>query len=211
MSRIEDLRASIEHRIDALEHQATALESQLMQTKEEAIQRLEQGKQQLRDVVTALQTEFRTSKAVVDVAKAELQARLDHLRVQLALGKAEADDTLEQQREKIFKALSEFEFVADQKLAETAFESGRWWEALVGRASRLEAEFEALTHRLLIESGQQRHMVEEKKQELLQRIRTYQDDLRRKRQMVRARADTFEVDLREGLVQIKTAFQRLFD
>lgn len=211
MSRIEDLRASIEHRIDALEHQATALESQLMQTKEEAIQRLEQGKQQLRDVVTALQTEFRTSKAVVDVAKAELQARLDHLRVQLALGKAEADNTLEQQREKIFKALSEFEFVADQKLAETAFESGRWWEALVGRASRLEAEFEALTHRLLIESGQQRHMVEEKKQELLQRIRTYQDDLRRKRQMVRARADTFEVDLREGLVQIKTAFQRLFD
>jgi len=211
MSRIEDLRASIEHRIDALEHQATALESQLMQTKEEAIQRLEQGKQQLRDVVTALQTELRTSKAVVDVAKAELQARLDHLRVQLALGKAEADDTLEQQREKIFKALSEFEFVADQKLAETAFESGRWWEALVGRASRLEAEFEALTHRLLIESGQQRHMVEEKKQELLQRIRTYQDDLRRKRQMVRARADTFEVDLREGLVQIKTAFQRLFD
>lgn len=137
MSRIEDLRASIEHRIDALEHQATALESQLMQTKEEAIQRLEQGKQQLRDVVTALQTELRTSKAVVDVAKAELQARLDHLRVQLALGKAEADDTLEQQREKIFKALSEFEFVADQKLAETAFESGRWWEALVGRASRL--------------------------------------------------------------------------
>jgi hypothetical protein len=211
MSRIEDLRASIEHRIDALEHQATALESQLMQTKEEAIQRLEQGKQQLRDVVTALQTELRTSKAVVDVAKAELQARLDHLRVQLALGKAEAHETLEQPREKIFKALSEFESVADQKLAETAFESGRLWESLVGRASRLEAEFEALTHRLLIESGQQRHMVEEKKQELLQRIWAYQDDLRRKRQMVRARADTFEIDLREGLVQIKTAFQRLFD
>ena len=211
MSRIKDLRASIEHRIDALEHQATALESQLMQTKEEAVQRLEQGKQRLRDVVTALQTELRTSKAVVDVAKAELQARLDHLRVQLALGKAEAHETLEQQREKIFKALSEFESAADQKLAETAFESGRLWESLVGRASRLEAEFEALTHRLLMESGQQRHMVEEKKQELLQRIRTYQDDLKRKRQMVRARADTFEIDLREGLALIKTAFQRLFD
>jgi len=28
--------------------------------------------------------------------------------------------------------------------------------------------------------------------------------------MVRARADTFEIDLRDGLEQIKTAFRRLF-
>jgi hypothetical protein len=54
-------------------------------------------------------------------------------------------------------------------------------------------------------------VVEAKKQELLQKLQAYKDDLRVKRQMVRAKADTFESDLREGMEQIKAAFRRLFE
>lgn len=211
MSQIKELRASIEKKIDALEHQALALEAQLTQTKDQAVQRLEQGKQQLRDVVTLVQADIRKSKDVADHVKADLQTKLDHLQVQLALGKADARDTFEEQRAKIFKALTEFESIADQKLTGVTVESGRLWEDLVGRASTLEAEFEALRHRFMAESAQQLTMAEAKKEELLQRLRVYRDDLKVKRQMVRARADTFEIDLREGLEQIKTAFRRLFE
>ena len=210
MSRIKALRASIENKIDALEQQAQALEAQLTQSKEQAIQRLEQGKQQLGDVVTSVQADLRRSKDVADHIRAEVQAKLDHLQVQLALGKADARDASDEQREKIFKALNEFETIVDQKLTGMAFDSGRLWEQLVERSNRLEAEFEVLTHRLSVESRQQLTVVEATKQELLQKLRAYRDDLRVKRQMVRARADTFEIDLRDGLEQIKTAFRRLF-
>nr|MBP8202145.1 hypothetical protein [Nitrospira sp.] len=90
MSRIKALRASIESTIDALERQAQALEAQLTQSKEQTIQRLEQGKQQLGDVVTSVQADLRRSKDVADHIRAEVQAKLDHLQVQLALGKADA-------------------------------------------------------------------------------------------------------------------------
>ncbi len=211
MSKIKELRASIERKIDALEHQALALEAQLTQSKDQAIQRLEQGKQQLRDVVTAVQADLRASKDLADDVKAEAQTKLDHLQVQLALGKAEARDAFEEQREKITKALTEFESLADQKLTGVVLKSGRVWEDLVGRAGALEAEFEALRHGFMAESRQQLTRVEVTKQELLQKLRAYREDLNAKRQTIRARADTFEIDLREGLAQIKTAFRRLFD
>ena len=210
MSRIKELRASIEKKMDALEQQALALEAQLTQGKDQAIQRLEEGKQQLRDVVASVQADLKRSTGVADHVRTEVQAKLEHLQVQLALGNADARDVYEEQRAKIFKALSEFETMADQKLTGAAFDSGRLWEELVGRSNRLEAEFEALTHRLSVESRQQLTIVEATKQELLQKLRAYRDDLRVKRQMVRARADTFDIDLRDGLEQIKTAFRRLF-
>ena len=211
MSRIKALRASIESKLDALEQQALALEAQLTQGKDQAVQRLEQGKQQLREVVTSVQADLRESKELAEHVKADVQATLDHLLVQLALGKADARDAFEEQRKQIFKALNEFETIADQKLTGMAFDSGRLWDELVKRSNNLEAEFNALTYLFWAEGKQQLTMVEATKEELLQKLRAYRDDLRVKRQMVRAKADTFELDLRGGLAQIQTAFRRLFD
>ena len=42
MSRIKELRASLDKKLDSLEHQALALEAQLTQTKEQTLHRLEQ-------------------------------------------------------------------------------------------------------------------------------------------------------------------------
>src|SRR5574341_2502519 len=144
MSRIKELRASLDKKLDSMEHPALALAAQLTQTKEQTLHRLEQRKQQLRDVLTQVQAEVQKSKEIAEQAKGEVRAKLEQLQVQLALGKADARDTFEEQRTKILKALSEFEAVADQKLKGAAFESGRIWEDLVGRASTLEAELEAL-------------------------------------------------------------------
>lgn len=211
MSGIETVRASVEKKLEALEHQAEALEAQLTQTREQVVDRLEEGKRQLRDLVGSVRQELSDSPAVVDRVKAELQTALDHLEVQLALGKAEARDALDAQREKIAQALRRFESSADRTLTDAAFTSGRLWDDLVERASRLEAEFDAARHGWLDERGAQRQMVEAVQAELLRRLRAYRDDLRVKRQMVRARVDTFEIDLREGLAEIKTAFRRLFE
>lgn len=211
MSRIKELRTSLDKKLDALEHQALALEAQLTQTKEQVLLRLEQRKEQLRDVLKVIQTELQKSKEVAGQAKAEVQAKLDHLQVQLALGKADARDKFEEQRTNILKALTEFEAIADQKLKGAAFETGKVWEDLVGRTSTLEAEFEALKERLGREKAKQGTLLDSKKQELLAKLEAFKEQLKAKRRIVQAKSDSFEKDLRDGLDQIKTAFRRLFE
>jgi len=210
MSRIKELRASFDKKLDALEHQALALEAQLTQTKDQAMQRLEQRKQQLRDLLRQVQADVQKSKEMAEQSKTEVQGRLDHLQVQLALGKADARDTFEEQRTKILKALNEFESVADQKLKGAGFESGKIWEDLVGRTSSLEAEFEALKGRFEHEKAKQQGVLESKKQELLTELVLFKDQLKAKRGVVQAKADVFETDMRQGLDQIKAGFKRLF-
>lgn len=211
MSRIKELRASLDKKLDSLEHQALALEAQLTQTKEQALQRLEQRKQHLKDVLKQVQAEVQKSKKIAEQVKTEVQAKLEQLQVQLALGKADARDTFEEQRTKILKALSEFESIADEKLHAVGFESGKVWEDLVGRASTLEAEFEALKGRFESEKAKQQVALESKKQELLAKLQAYKNQLNEKRRMIQTKADTFEADLRKGLDQIKSGFKRLFE
>lgn len=211
MSRIKELRASLDKTLDALEHRALALEAQLTQTKGEAVQRLEQRKQQLQDVLKQVQTEVQKSKDLAEQAKAEVRTKLDHLQVQLALGKADARDTFEEQRTKILKALSEFEAIADQKLKGAAFESGRVWEDLVGRASGLEAEFEALKSRFEFEKADHQATLDKKKQELLAKLHAFRHDLKAKREGAQSKGKAFVHDLRKGLDQIQTAFRKLFE
>jgi hypothetical protein len=211
MSRIKELRSSIEKKLDFLEDQALALEAQLTQTKEQALQRLEQRKQLLREVLKQVQADVQKSKEVAAQAKTEVQAKLEQLQVQLALGKADARDKFEEQRTKTLKVLNEFESVADQKLKGAVFESAKVWEDLVGRASALEAEFEALKGRFEIEKAKQQVMLESKKQELLDKLQTYKDQIKAKRLVVQAKADTLESELREGLNYIKAGFKKLFE
>ena len=211
MSRIKELRASFDKKLDTLEHQALALEAQLTQTQEQALQRLEQRKQQLRDLLKQVQADVQKSKDMAEQAKSDVQAKLEHLQVQLALGKADARDTFEEQRAKILKALNEFESVAEQKLKGAAFESGRVWEDLVGRTSTLEAEFEALKGRFESQKAKQQATLQSKKQDLLTELVLFKDQLKAKRLVVQAKADVLETDLREGLDQIKAGFRRLFE
>ncbi|MBI4002232.1 MAG: hypothetical protein HY348_10655, partial [Nitrospira defluvii] len=70
MSRIKELRASIDKKLDAFEHQAFALEAQLTQTKDQVLQRLEERKQQLWDVLKQVGGEVQKSKEVAQQAKA---------------------------------------------------------------------------------------------------------------------------------------------
>ena len=211
MLRIKELRASLDKKLDALEHQALALEAQLTQTPQQILQRLEERKQQLRDLLKQVQIDVQKSKEMAEQTKTEVQAKLEHLQVQLALGKADARDTFEEQRTKILKALNEFESVADQKLKGAVFESGRVWEDLVGRASKLEAEFEALKDRFESEKAKQQVRLEWKKEELLAKLVTFKDQLNEKRVVVQAKADVLETDLRQGLDQIKAGVRKFLE
>ena len=211
MSRIKEFRASIGKKLDALEHQALAIEAHLIQTKDQAMQRLEQRKEQLRELLDHVKADVQTSKEMAEQAKTEVQAKLEHLQVQLALGKADAYDTFVEQRAKTFKALSEFESIAEEKLKGATFESGKVWEEIVDRTSTLEAEYEVLKDRFESEKDKQEVVLESKKEELLTKLVLFKDQIKAKRAVVQAKADVLETDLREGLDQIKAGVKRLFE
>ncbi len=211
MSRIKEFRASLDKKLDALEHLALALEAHLIQTKDQAMQRLEQRKEHLRELLKQVQADVQKSKEMAEHAKIEVQAKLEHLQVQLALGKAEARDTFEEQRAKTLKALSEFESIAEEKLKGATFESGKVWEDLVDRTSTLEAEYEVLKDRFESEKAKQEVVLESKKEELLAKLVLFKDQVKAKRVVVQAKADVLETDLREGLDQIKAGVKRLFE
>jgi DNA repair exonuclease SbcCD ATPase subunit len=211
MSRIKEFRASLDKKLDALEHQALALEAQLTQTKDQAMQRLEQRKQQLRELLKQVQADVQKSKEMAEQAKTEVQAKLEHLQVQLALGKADARDAFEEQRVRTLKALNEFESIAEQKLKGAAFDSGKVWEDFVDRTSILEAEYEVLKDRFENEKTKQQGALESKKEELLAKLVTYKDQLKAKRVKVQSKADVLETDLRQGLDQIRAGVKKFFE
>jgi len=211
MSRIKEFRASLDKKLDALEHQALALEAHLIQTKDQAMQRLEQRKEHLRELLKQVQADVQKSKEMAEQAKIEVQAKLEHLLVQLALGKAEARDAFEEQRAKTLKALSDFESIAEEKLKGATFESGKVWEELVDRTSTLEAEYEVLKDRFESEKAKQEVVLESKKEELLAKLVLFKDQVKAKRVVVQAKADVLETDLRQGLEHIKAGVRRLFE
>ena len=211
MSRIKELRASLDQNLDVLECQALALEAQLTQTKDQALQRLEQCKQQLRDVLAKVLAEVQKSTEVAAYTRSEVQGKIQQLHVQLAGGKAEAGRAFEEQRAKILRALSQLETTADEKLTGAAYESGRVWEDLVVLASSLEAEFEALRGRFEIEKAEPHATLDEKKQEVLVMLQAFQRDLKAKRQGAQANGEVVARDLRQGLDQAQTAFRKLFE
>jgi len=210
MSLIREIKESLSKKLEALEHQALAFEAQVTQTKDQLVERLEQHKQQLREVLKQIQAEVQKSKEIADQAKIEVQAKLDQLQLQLALGKAEARDAVEDQRTKILRALATLESTVEKNLTRAGFEGGKIWEDLVSRASALEAEYEAFKTRFELEKERRQIKLEDRTQELLDQLQAFKDDLKAKRQMTQAKYDTFETDLRKGLEQIKTAFRRLF-
>ena len=79
------------------------------------------------------------------------------------------------------------------------------------RTSTLEAEFEVLKDRFENEKAKQQVTLESKKEELLAKLVLYKDQLKAKREVVQAKADVLETDLRQGLDQIKAGVRKFFE
>ena len=92
----------------------TAIEAQLQLSKEQAIEELEVRKKRLNETLEGFKSEVVKAKGLADEKKTEIQAMFDELQVQLALGKAEARDSFEAQREKIQHSIATLEATVDR-------------------------------------------------------------------------------------------------
>ena len=114
---IQQIGKSIDAKLDALQAQVEALDAQLASTGREAQQRIDRQKQALRDALDHLKKEFQRQRGVAAETRKKLATAIDELKVQIALGKADAIDTLDAQRKKLSESIAKFETEADSDLA----------------------------------------------------------------------------------------------
>ena len=116
MSRINTIRTSIGNKLNEWQVAAQALEAQFDLTKENAMERVEVQKQHFHDVLERFKTEVEKSVVIAKDKKDKITAQVNHMQVQLALGKAEAKYSYETQKKNIQTAIVQFETKVDQTL-----------------------------------------------------------------------------------------------
>ncbi|MGO9118043.1 MAG: hypothetical protein ACLQPD_10575 [Desulfomonilaceae bacterium] len=215
MSKIREIREAIDTKLDKWEAGATAVEAQLQQTKEQALEELEARKKRLNATLEAFKSEVAKAKGIADEKKTEIQARFQDVQVQLALGKAEARDAFEAQKEKIQHSITTLETTLDRELdaaGQSIDESLRTAaNTFIAAAIGLEAEMEALEVQFEVKKAGAMAQFEHVKRELVAQIKQYKDRLQETKQMAKDKAVTFENELSDGMSQIKRAFKKLFD
>ncbi len=213
MSKIKESREAIDTKLDKWEASATALEAQLQQSKEQAIEELEARKKRLNETLEEFKSEVVKAKGLADEKKTEIQARFDELQVQLALGKAETRDAVEEQKKKIQRSIATLESTIDRELdaaGQSIDESlKKAANKFIVAAIGLEAQMEALEVQFEVKKAGAIAQFEQKKEQLIAQIDEYKRQLEEKKRMARDKATTFEKELSNGMSQIKEAFKKL--
>ena len=206
MSVIDDLRKELKHRLDKLEGQAEALEAQFDESSEQVLERIEKQKELLKRSAGRLEEIVGDSAAIaVDTAHG-LRPRVDHLRVQLALGRAETRDVLKEQERKIHTAIDgveEWLSGAEDHLEE---DLAKETAAFVRIANRLRAELEAAELQYALFRADHRDDFVAGKKALREKLRELRRNFSETSHEAGERFEDFESEFGEGLAHIRQAF-----
>jgi DNA repair exonuclease SbcCD ATPase subunit len=215
MSKVKEIRESIDKKLAHWEASATAFETQLQQTKEQAQARLEARKKTLNEALEKFKSEVAKAKGIAEEKKKEMQTQFGDLKVQLALGKAETEDAFEAQRKKIRHSIATLEATVDRHLdaagqaADKSLEQAA--DKLIAADIEYEAEADALEAKFMMKKAEAKAQFEKKKSDLLAQIKEFKTQVQGKRGMAKDKAATFEKELSAGISQIKQAFRTLSD
>ncbi|MEL7343221.1 MAG: hypothetical protein AAGM67_22245, partial [Bacteroidota bacterium] len=140
-----------------------------------------------------------------------LRTRLDELKVQLALGKAESRDAYEDQKDKLEEALKhtqtalgEWSDEADAKLSDVS-------QVLKEKATLFETKMDLFKVQFALGKAEAKEEWEEKKEE----IRSHLMGIRKKADEGKDKAedkwDEFSEEMSEAFSHVKSAWKKLFD
>jgi chromosome segregation ATPase len=210
MSTVHKIREEIDNKLDILEKQVAAMEAQLEQHEEVAGERIETQKKLFCDALDQFKTKVDQSRVVAEEKKWKIKSQLEELKLQLALGKAETKDALEEQKEKIKQAIKSFESTVDEGIEEISEEFDEAKSELVKKADTVNAELEALGLRLKGEKEKWEIHIEERKKELSRKLQSLREELKEKKHIAKDKAAVFEKEVSSAMSKLKEAFCRLF-
>jgi hypothetical protein len=214
MSKVREIRESIDKKLDHWEASATAFEAHLQQTREKAAARLEVRKKKLNAALEKFKSEVAKSKGIAEEKKKEMEAQFGELQVQLALGKAETRDAFEAQRKKIRHSIATLEATVDRQLDAAGHAADKSLEKaadrLIAADIEYEAEADALEAQFFMKKAEAKVQFEKKKSDLLAQIKDFKTKVKGKKAMAKEKTATFEKEMSAGISKIKQAFKTLF-
>ncbi len=214
MSRIKAIRESVDSRLDKLDAHVEALEAALHHAENQIRGRIERGKQEVHQALDTLTADLDKSKQVSEEYKHKVRATIDDLKVQIALGKAEARDELSETRKRLHEGAQKMEAEVDAALAEAKGVTAELLEksvrAYVRAMDTLGAELEAAETRYTSVRDKADAAFEKRRQETLQKISAFKKRLADRKQHTGEKLLRFEKEIRSGFEQVMKAFKDLF-
>jgi len=209
MSVIKDIRAAIDVRLEKLDAQTEALEAQFEEGREEVLKRIEKQKELLSHSAEKLETLAGDSAALAADTGKSLRAGFDHLRVQLALGKAETQDLLRDQEGKIHDAIAQIENRLSGAEGNLEEDLAKESAAFIRAANKLRAELEAAQLQFALFRADHRDDVDSSKESLRLKVKELRARLTETGHEAGERFEQFEKEFGEGLGHIRRAFMGL--
>ena len=209
MKTVNEVRASIDQTLDWWEAAALALEESIEATLAAVSERIQRQKEKTVEASEKLTQALKRAQQLPSEAREKIVGDLDHLKVQLALGKVEARDAVLAQKEKIGQAvlrvenqIDQFEQQVDQEVEEAINE---WVRAEL----ELQQELELVALRFESEQAERRGQFEAKKQEMLDNVKQFREELEEKRTTALQKGSTFASDMNTSFEQMRSAFRNL--
>lgn len=169
--------------------------------KAEAHDAFEAAKKNLRLFMHEAQQRFSASQQSVNDIATGLQAAIETLQVQLALGKADTRDLFEAQRKKITHALHALETYIENN----AF-AAEYKESVNREIQKFKIKLEILKLRYELNSIAAHEEFQQKKEQFSKKLEELADNLRAKEKKAEKRWENFKEDIAEAYGDMKKAF-----
>lgn len=213
MSKIHQIRQSLQHQLEQWGAMAESLELQLTLGRAEALQHFDEQRQRLRTQAQELKGRLAQLDELGADARMRAQAALEHLEVQLALARAETRDAYLEQRDKLRQAIHALEERLDEAAASGGEGLGQRMEAelktFAGHADRLLAELEALEFQFQVHAESARLRLADAKNALVLKLQAFRKQLGERQGQAKERMHQTEDELGQAARHLKDAFSNL--
>ncbi len=137
------MKAEFEREKEALQQELDELKVQLALGKAEAVTYLEETKSEFSEFVDEMRRDLAPFGSTANKATGRLKAKLDHLKIQLELGRMESYEAYCEQRRKINESIDEIEKVFNALANEGKESVAALRTSFANRASRFRVKLEA--------------------------------------------------------------------
>jgi len=209
MTTVKEIRASIDQTLDRWEASALALEVNIEATLSAVSERLQTQKEKATETSEKLKQAIERAQEWPPEAREKIVGELDHFKVQLALGKAEARDAVLAQRANIGQAVQRVENQIDQIEHQVDQEIEEAIKEWVRAELELQQDFELAALRFENEGAERRTQFDAKKQEMLDNVKQFREELEEKHTAALQKGSTFASDTAASFEQMRTAFRKL--
>lgn len=207
MKTIEQLREDFKAQLDAWHAHVTALELQLNLGRREALDHLEQRKKQFSAALDQIKHDAERALGSMESDRRSFADAFDHLRLQLALGRAETRDRYVEQAQAIRDAMARLDAEFDRRVDSLQDALG---EKYVHWSHAVKAELDAVAAQFEETRVRQEAAWETRRKELEESLAGYKKQIEEAQQQAVEHAQRMQGQLAEGMDQLRESFSKLF-